>query len=235
MKKILLYALLILLIACPVFPMNTAILSGAGGAPACSGAWCDNFNGGTGYLEDRAGWGDSRRIVQGDSITSRTACTNDELQRTTDNGMKLYTLADVTPADANYSVECKAKVTTDDLYVFGPIVRSKLGTDNTMTGYYVQIAGTVAKFYRIIDGINITQIGGNMAITDFDWASYHTVRLAISGVGATVTLTLFIDDGNEGTGDDEGATRIVDTNSGGLFTYWATDVNSYYDDYVHTD
>ena len=44
MKKILLYALLILLVACPVFPMNTAILSGSGEG---GGELCASCNSGT--------------------------------------------------------------------------------------------------------------------------------------------------------------------------------------------
>jgi len=60
MKKILLYALLILLIAYPVFPMNTAILSGSGeGSAATSYIMQETFDGvGTDQTwTDRAGTG----------------------------------------------------------------------------------------------------------------------------------------------------------------------------------
>jgi len=236
MKKLLLIPIIVSLFvgkSWAIGPATLMMFSGSG--VSCLGTWCDNFNGGSGALEDRTGWGKEYALDGTDSANYHTL-SNNEVQRLGFSGY-VYNLADFTPTDEDYSVQIDTKTVSDDIaYIMGPIVRGSLGSGNAMTGYSIRIEPATNNLLirRYVDGSSYAPV--DVTMTNLDWSTYHTVKLTVSGTGATVTLTAYVDGNQEATGGDTGATRIVTTGNGGVFSSWSANENhKYLDNFIITD
>ena len=220
----------------PAGAWGTMIIGGSG-LPAAVGGWSDDFSGCTsGYVDAQTGWGTNLTTDLNANHSADFVCSSGEGLRNADTGRKQYLLADYEPVDTDYSVSVDMKMTTDaSTYVGGPCVRAF--EDSTgLTGYCTLINGKGNSIYIIkYTNGSLAYLINNQAITNFDWSSYKTIKLVVSG-SATTTLTVWIADEQVATIDD--STSPFTTKSyGGIHTYWYADdsADTYADNYVHED
>ena len=128
--------------------------------------------------------------------------------------------AQFTPASADQEASLTiAKGSISGSPEIGLFLRSSLG-GGTPTGYMLRFAqGSGFQFYRITAGPTFTQIGSNVAGS---LSNGDVIRATISGTGATVTLTLFVNGVQVATADDTAGGRITSNGKVGVYIYDAT-------------
>ena len=186
--------------------------------------WTDNFDGGSGNLADRTGWGTDRYLSNNGVRTADFLLDGSAATHGNDNGMSVYILADYAPTSTDYYVQMNHKVSSEASYYTTRmnVVRGKVDSTG-LTGYELSLDNNAnwIKLYQVANGTG-TQVGAQYDISNLDWTTYQTVRLAVSGTGATVTLEVFLNGVSQGTRTDTSAGRIVDANHGGIVSYWGT-------------
>jgi len=188
----------------------------------------DNFDGGSGNLDARAGWGTTQDANINAAASTAITLASNVAQRSISDGEYKYVLADTfTPGSADYfvSVDCKAAAEAASNYIYGPLVRGSVGATGA-SGYTVNISpmDDLATIMKWTNGTE-TAVNTFFAVTSKDWSVFHTVKLNVSG-GATTTIQLYIDGNLESTQTDS-TSPITAAGNGGLMSYYHTQALSW--------
>lgn len=174
--------------------------------------WSDNFNGGTGYLEDRANWtlgnghiweyGHGSNVLVNDHLM---ACTNDEIQytRVEAAGEGPYALADADPLNADCAAVLYVKKAANiEWWAFGPVLRGSMDDQKRMRGYTFHEDGDDGLLHMMRVDYNTEQMmsGSENDISDVDWTTYRTLIMVIHTYPSTaIKITAYIDGVYRGT------------------------------------
>jgi len=164
--------------------------------PSGAAGWSDDFNTNCSGVDadSRTGWGTTYEAVAGTQRSTYFDCTGNELVSDERTGFTLYLLADYSDfADANYCVTVKLKQNSDgEQYMAGPVVRGAVAGSNTLTGYYLWVdsANNDLGIMKCVAG-TCALILADDGMTNYDWASYQTVKLCVTGSTST-TITAHV-------------------------------------------
>ena len=190
----------------------------------------------SGYIENQYAWNATTRGYEdGVSHGGKIMCSNGELSVTSAENVMLFNLfSHWLPISANYYAQADVKVasaSTSTVRMYSPIVRGSYGTSNTMNGYHLQVDPVTNMLYirRINNGASTT-IGTDVDLTSYGytWTNYNTLKIAITGTGATVNIKGYVNGTLRINEDDTAAGRITTAGLVGVaIGKW--DQNSYLD------
>jgi hypothetical protein len=219
------------------YPSEVTMMTVIGGATAAG--WSDNFDGGSGNLEDRTGWATELRVSDNNPEAGTFTLGSNIVTHADNQGASVYILAEHTPADADYCVSIDVSEDTEyDYFHGGPCVRCIQDTGG-LSGYYVTVRPLAENYNldRRCDGNECTT-GATLIDQDtvsYDFTSPVTVKLCVTTNGGNQDFTVYFNDNLEGSvTDSSGADEIVNANSGGIVSnYHASGGNYYFDNYDH--
>lgn len=146
----------------------------------------------------------------------------------TNNFRVLNTTTTAHPATADVRVSAKRSSATFDGCV---LARSNVSGATSSVGncYFLNwFDSNTLQFFRRIAGVN-NQVGTDVTATH---ANGDTIGLQVTGTGATVTLTAYVNGVQVGTVGDTAGTRIVVAGQTGIVGF---NLNSRYDDFSVDD
>lgn len=207
--------------------------------------WSDNFDGGTGYLENRPGWSlgtnHSYDAPGGSVQDGLLALANNEVQyQRVGTPESPYCLANVIPISADYaiSIDIKLSDNTSSISYLSPVLRGSMDGLNRLVGYVLSIdrSDQKIKVKRINSGVTtpLSSLGNN-DISDLDWTTYHTVKVAVQTSGSNVLFYIWIDGQFRVRYGDLSGTPITSAGNPGIVHFAANVGDSVsYDNFILT-
>ncbi len=231
MKKLL---LIIVILFLPILVRASGMMMLGGGTPIADTGWSDNFDGGSGQLDNRTGWGSNKYCNDNSALPNDLDLGSNVLTRSENSGAYDYIYADYTPSSANYYVQFDAKVSNESIQILqAPVVRGQ--ATPLFTGYTAEIRCdlntiTVQRFVSMVE----TDVLAGHAITALDWTAFHTVKVAVSGSGTSTNIKIWIDATLEVDVTDSVSHNAVMDNvgQGGICSWQSSTYTTTWDNFV---
>lgn len=150
--------------------------------------------------------------------------------RQSGSGNAVYEFVTYDPASADYSVEAGFGDKNSDSgnFLFGPAARcvqNGASFDGYVTAFYYIKGGTsVIRLYRVIAGAFTILVEDNNGGAGHSFADGDSLRLEVSGTGASVTLKVYKNTSEIISTTDSHANRLVATGRGGLYG-WCNNIS----------